>query len=914
MKKFLLAILTLILLSSPFTHGQKKILSTEDYKKWSSINNQAISDDGNWVAYDLTFNMAGDDDPDERKLFVKRVDGKKEYEIPLGSQARFSDDSKWVAYFVAVSNKESKKLKDQKLPVTRKAELLNMATSEKTTWENVSWIGFSKGSLVIGIQKTALDEKKSYKGNDVIFRDLLGGYDHFEGSVVNFLFSKSGSHVAYIRDASDKTGNGIYLMNLITGSRLPIEQDSADYSGLTWDKNGTAVAAYKSSKKTEGKGENLSVVLITNANSESPEKQILSPDNISEFLQGMEINIKAKLSFNVNSTMLFFGTKKSVGKEEKNEAEKEKKADLDVWHWKDKQIQSVQRMRANREKNKGFRCVYHLDSKKFVQLCDETIENIQLTRDGKWGIVRDDMPYFTDYKEKQADFYRVTTSTGQRDLIIKGLKRQEGLSPDSKYFLYWKDAQMWVYNFSTGTSLNLTKTAPVSFVNQEFDYPTEKPSYGIAGYTKDGKAVIIRTRYDLWYQPLDGSTARNLTASIGTEREIKFTPVILDKDELFIDLTRPILLSAYGQWTKKSGYFRLSSGEPGVTKPEELIWVDKRIRRLNYAKNTGSYLFSMESFVDPPNLFVSDGSFKNRKQVSNCNEQQKEYIWGHSILFDFTNSKGVRLQGWMAIPDTWKEGQKLPMMVSFYEKSSQNLHRYLQPVYASVSGQTLIEAVSRGYLVMQPDIHFNTGATGDDILECVEAATKKVIEMGYADPEKIGVAGFSFSGYGTSYIASRSTMFKAAFAGAGVINLVSDFNHLWGYSQDRKKGTGLNAQDYYINTQQRMGANPHDDHELYRDQSPVTHVKTMTIPLLILQGESDNTVAWIEAIEMYNAMRFNGKDVILLSYADEPHGLYKRENQIDLHQRTFEYYDHYLKGEPAADWIKNGIRFLDKEK
>ncbi len=124
----------------------------------------------------------------------------------------------------------------------------------------------------------------------------------------------------------------------------------------------------------------------------------------------------------------------------------------------------------------------------------------------------------------------------------------------------------------------------------------------------------------------------------------------------------------------------------------------------------------------------------------------------------------------------------------------------------------------------------------------------------------------------------------------------------------------LNAHQYQIFDQGRMGTNPHDNFGLYRDQSPVTHVQDMTTPLLLMQGEADDTVAWIEPIEMYNAMRFNGKNVILLSYPDEGHGLSKRANKIDFTKRVIEFFDHYLMDKPAPDWITNGVPFLEKEK
>ena len=139
-----------------------------------------------------------------------------------------------------------------------------------------------------------------------------------------------------------------------------------------------------------------------------------------------------------------------------------------------------------------------------------------------------------------------------------------------------------------------------------------------------------------------------------------------------------------------------------------------------------------------------------------------------------------------------------------------------------------MEAISKGYMLLSPDVHFRGGATGSDMLECIEAAVDKAIELGYADPDRIGLGGHSFSGYGAGYIAARSKKFAAVVAGAGVMDYVSDFNHLWGYSPDRKRGSGSNAHQYDIYGQGRMGTNPFDDYELYRDQSPVAHVTEMT--------------------------------------------------------------------------------------
>ncbi|HIG29083.1 MAG TPA: S9 family peptidase [Verrucomicrobiales bacterium] len=332
------------------------------------------------------------------------------------------------------------------------------------------------------------------------------------------------------------------------------------------------------------------------------------------------------------------------------------------------------------------------------------------------------------------------------------------------------------------------------------------------------------------------------------------------------------------------------------------------------AKQADQYLVTIQSFADSPDYYVAEGTFSNPRCITDANPQQAKYRWGKRVLFDYANKDGVRLQGALAVPESRKPDQRLPMIVSFYEKTSQYMHVYERPRYARTSASHLMETVSKGYLLLSPDIHFRTGATGDDMLECIEAAVDKAVELGYADPGRIGLCGFSFSGYGAAYIAARSKKFAGVIAGAGVMDLPSDFNHLWGYLVETKKGSGNNAHQYDQYGQGRMGTDPFRDFELYRNQSPVTHVEKMTTPLLLLQGEADSTVAWIEAVEMCNAMRFHGKNVILLSYPDEGHGLSKRANRIDLTQRMLDYFDHYLMGKPASDWIKYGVPFLDKPK
>jgi len=897
----------------------KKELTMDDYGLWRTVASTKLSGDGQWVSYDYLQPDADEDAPDERKLQVEHLSSGRKHEIPLAVSPEFSDDSKWIACKIELERREAKKLQDKKEPVPEKVCLLNLETSATTTWDNTTAFAFSGNSAALAVWKAGTKDAK-HGGKDLIVYDLRFNQARLIGSVSNYAFNKPGTLLAYTIDAADKAGNGLYVMNLASGLCTPLDQGLAIYSRPAWDEKGTALAALKGSEKEGFLHRENRLIAFTKVGGVARVRHELDPAADPDFPGNTVISEKGEVSWNSKATKVFFGIKEQetapAGKDKPGEDVKPKPAvsEVDIWHWKDVRIQSVQRARAQKEKEFTYRAVFNIAAARFVRLTDERMRKITLTRHGKWGVGSDERAYIHDWKPLKADYYRVNTDTGERRPMMKALQRSLGLSPDSKYFAYWEDGHVGVYDLDAGTVRNLTQTAPVSFVNQEYDHFGEKPSYGLAGWSRDGKHLVLNHRYDLWLLPLAGGKAVNLTGGVGAAHEICLRYIKFDPDEETIDLSRPLILSAYGQWTKKAGFYRLGAGARGTRKAKALIFVDKSFGTPVKAKHADRYMFSMESFVQCPDYYVSDGTFSNPQRITNANPQQADYVWGHTVLIEYTNRDGVRLQASLAIPDSRKGNERLPMLVNFYEKLSQDLHRYVPPRYAYSAGSYLMEMVSRGCLLLAPDVHFRVGATGDDMLECIEAAVDKAVELGYADPARVGLCGHSFSGYGASYLATRSRKLAAACAGAGVMELGSDFNHLWGYSVDKKAGSGASAHDYEIYGQGRMGTNPHNDHALYRSQSPLTHVKGMTPPLLLMQGEADPIVAWIEAVSMYNAMRFNGKRIIMLSYPDEQHSVEKRVNRIDLTRRMMQFFGHYLMGAPAPDWMTKGVSFLEKEK
>ncbi len=911
-KRLALILCVFLFFSSLSLAGQEKTaprpFTIDDYGRWQSIVSTSISDDGFWMTFGYKKEKSDD------LFYVQSLTSDKKYEIQRASRPLFSDDSQWLMARVTLPWKEAEKLRKDRKPVPDKAHLLNLQTGDKITWDNIASYNFSKGSLFLTVKKTKSNPTAKFSGADLILRDLTRGTDLNLGNVDIFLFNKPGTQLAYTVSAADKAGNGLYLIDLDSGAIQTLDDGSADYSHLTWNKEGTALAVLKGTQSKEFTQKDNILVAFVGLNSDHPTRIEYDPSQDTSFPEGMVISEKVASSsrsrggqssrgalfWSEDTTKIFCGIKEQEKTPEKKKEDDPPVADVDIWHWKDEVLQSVQMKRAARDRNYTYRSVYSWKDKKFFQLTDEKMRTISISENAKWGIGRDDKAYISDWKESQADYYRINISTNERSLMFKGQKRILGLSPDSKHYLYWKDGHIWDYVIDREKIVNLTENAPVSFVNEDYDHPGTKPPYGITGWTKDGKSVILTHKYDLWIQPFDGSAAINLTSGIGAKNEIRFRYVRTDSEEKFIDLSKPIILSAFGQWTKKAGFYTLSKG-----KLEKNVYEDKSYGRLTKAKKTARYLYTIETPKDFPNYYVSDQTFLSPQRITDANPWQSEYKWGYNMLIEYTNKGGKRLLGVLCIPDDYQKGQKLPMLVDFYEKNSQNLNRFSRMIYRDTP--MFYKYVSNGYLVLLPDVHFNTRTTHSDMLDCVEAAVKKVIELGYADPKRVGLHGHSFSGQGSALIAGRSKMFAAIVAGAAATDLISDFNQLW-----KSSGTNQHRYDYY--GQGRFGTNPFDDLDLYINESAVFHARTMDTPLLLLHGTADGSVEWLQAVEFYNALRFNGKNVILVSYPGQGHHASKLENKIDFQIRMEQFYDHYLKGKPAPDWMVNGIPFIKKKK
>jgi dipeptidyl aminopeptidase/acylaminoacyl peptidase len=202
--------------------------------------------------------------------------------------------------------------------------------------------------------------------------------------------------------------------------------------------------------------------------------------------------------------------------------------------------------------------------------------------------------------------------------------------------------------------------------------------------------------------------------------------------------------------------------------------------------------------------------------------------------------------------------------------------------------------------VFLPDIVYQLNDPGMSAVWSVVPAVKAAIATGIVDSARVGLHGHSWGGYQTSFLVGQTNIFKSAVAGAPLTDMVSMYSSVYW-------NTGSANQPIFQSSQGRFKGNFLENREAYERNSPNRYADKVQTPLIILHDDKDGAVDFNQGITFYNTLRQLNKDVILLEYVGENHGLAQWKNRRDYSQRLMEYWDAYLKGEPAPEWLTNGI-------
>lgn len=942
MLKMLQRLALALLLAAPGV-AEKRSLNHGDYDGWRHIQNQQLSNDGHYLAYAL-FPQQGDGE-----LVIRNLVTGKELRQPIGElppppppnyanpqteevlppppgiAVKFSADSRTVVFSTFAPHAEVEKAKREKrrpedMP---KGDLVVIDLGSGSVFRTPRIKSFqlpTNGNGYVAylqipekpVAGKAMEDKpqeqpkpKKTETGELVLRNLNNGAERRFADVSEYALTKDEKLLAYAVEAQKPESSGVYAIKTsASGDSTALLTGKGKYEKLAWDDEQTRLAFVSDRDDTGSRPARFKLYGWDRRGGAAGELvSVKTPGFRADWI----VSDKANITFSKDGMRVFFGTAPQPQPDKAPDATPaDERVSVDLWSWKDDYIQPMQKVRAAVERSRSYRAVYNVDSKKFVQLADTTLYEMAPSEEGSYALGGDDRAYrrMQEYDERYEDSYVVDTATGERKLAAKKHIGRATWSPDSKYVIYFNGRDWITISVPGGEAVNLTAKLGVSFGREDYDSPGLPPAYGLGGWTRDGKYVLIHDRFDVWRVRPDGSSAVNVTDSSGRKAHVAFRVVRYERDDpadRWIDPSKPLLLRAENEDTHDSGFYRASIDNAAA--PTKLVMAAKNFAPPIKAHDTDVYVTAASTFSEYPDLLITDGTFREFRKVSDANPQLANLSWGTAELIHFESTDGVPLEGTLYKPENFDPHKKYPLLVYIYERLSQNVHNFIEPRPANVISPSFY--VSNGYLVLEPDIAYKIGYPGQSALNCVLPAIQKVVNQGFVDEKAIGIQGHSWGGYQIAYMVTRTNRFRAAAPGAPVADMISAYDGV-------RWGPGIPRQFQYERTQSRIGGSIWEEPLRYIENSPIFMADRVTTPLLMIHNDADDAVPWYQGIEYYLALRRLNKEVYMFSYNGEPHNLRRRVNQKDYTVRLQQFFDYYLKGGPKPDWMEHGIPYLNK--
>lgn len=941
---FAVCLLSLLSFQAIAQSTAKRPITAQDFDSWRSLQGSTISRDGKFVAYVM---QPQDGDGE---LFVKNTATGAEWRSQRGYRPptpppdssdpatiqafqalsrllrpTFSADSKYLFFNIEPTKEEILKArKEKKRPddfPKNGLGIMDLLTGRVTKIERVkSYQVPEDGVGFVAILKEAekteaaapnapaasparpAARKKEY-GSDLVLRNLTNGTERTFAEVLEYSFSKDAKSLVYAVSAKKEESNGVFVITPQSETEaVSLLSGKGKYTKFTWDEKQTQLAFISDKDDEAAKQPKFKVYHWLRT---APTATEVVSTSTAGFKPEFVVSDKGSLNFSYDGSRLFLSNAPPSDPEpDPNSAvSDEEKVVVDLWHWNDDYIQPMQKVRSIADRNRSFRAVWHIKEQKFVQLADSTLENVNPSSDGLYAIGSDDREYRKEqnYDTSYSDYYLVNTLDGSRKLLQKKQRGGLGWSPNGKYAVFFDGKDWNSVSIPDGKITNLTAKLGVKFFIEDHDSPSMPGSYGLAGWTKDDKEILIYDRYDIWQISPNGSGGKMITNGIGRKEKLDFRNIRLDPDERFFEPNQTLLLRADSELTKDSGFYQVKLGGS----PVKLVMEAKNFSNPTKAKDADVFMLSASRFDMFPDILVTNNQFKQFKKLSDGDAQRNPFTWGKAELVNYKNTDGIDLQGILIKPDNFELNKKYPMVVYLYEKLSDGLHNFQNPGPGTSVNFSVYS--SNDYVIFMPDIVYTIGYPGQSAMKCVMPGVDAVVKQGFINEDAIGIQGHSWGGYQIAYMVTKTNRFKAAAPGALVANMTSAYGGI-------RWGTGMPRLFQYEKTQSRIGGTPWDSTEKFLENSPLFAIDKIQTPILMLHNDNDDAVPWYQGIEYYLALRRLNKEVYMFNYNGEFHGLRKRQNQKDYSRRMLEFFNNKLKGAPAPDWMQKGIRFLDREK
>ena len=332
---------------------------------------------------------------------------------------------------------------------------------------------------------------------------------------------------------------------------------------------------------------------------------------------------------------------------------------------------------------------------------------------------------------------------------------------------------------------------------------------------------------------------------------------------------------------KKGGPVEISRG-PGM----ELSGMSLGGISLN---STRTHLgFGWERLEEPAEAFISTVALFAPVVVSKVHKDLPRPPMIRTDVIRWKSSDGLDVVGLLTYPNDYKRGEKYPLLLVVHGGP---MGVFTQTFDGSAGTYPIAAFASKGYAVLRPNPrgssgygkifrHANYNDWGGGDFRDVMSGVDHVIAQGIADPDRLGVMGWSYGGFMTSWAITQTKRFRAASVGAGVTNLMSftGTSDIPGFIPDYFQG------EYW------------DKFDAYRNHSAMFQIKGVTTPTLIQHGERDERVPLSQGLELYNALKRQGCKTKMIIYPRTPHGIEEPRLMLDCMNRNLDWFDQFLGG------------------
>ena len=303
-------------------------------------------------------------------------------------------------------------------------------------------------------------------------------------------------------------------------------------------------------------------------------------------------------------------------------------------------------------------------------------------------------------------------------------------------------------------------------------------------------------------------------------------------------------------------------------------------------RSGSTFGFVRQTSDTPADVFVASATDFTPIQISRVNGDMKLPAVGRTEVITWKSKDGKPIEGLLTYPVGYQSGQRVPLILNIHGGPA---GVFQQSFLGGRGAYPLATFSSRGYAILRPNPRGSSGygtdfrranikdwGMGDyqDLMTGVDF----VIQLGVADPDRLGVMGWSYGGFMTSWVVTQTKRFKAASAGAPVTNLMS-FN-----------GTadipGF-VPDYF-------GGQSWDIIDVYQKHSPMFNVKGVSTPTMVQHGEADVRVPISQGYEFYNALKAQAVPSRMLVLPRQPHGPNEPKMQLAAMQANLDWFEKYI--------------------